>query len=264
MSRGKSVNETHTLSHSIGQMYVNTPFMKKQRDLEPGFPASEEDSSAPLSPPPTLDVRQKRDRSESLMLYHTNDMLTTKRRLRSRSRIGLEPEAVSSSFMSPPCSSNPQERTHSRSHFQITNESLSKCPKPMGKHPHINSHTSSVFMTPYSDERKPLQNRDLNSTNEASFQCASDLRSEQGFRCTYSDSSTDSSSDSEPTYCFEDRTKTKLTFDDESESPVAVVDVIGKRIGENKVDFIKELVNLNCEEICKKIFCYLEPRNLQR
>ena len=94
MSR-ESMNETHNLSHSMEQMYVNTPVATKSSrngalNLKGTFLNSEDYDTPPRSPPPTVDTRQKREISESLMLYHKTETATTKRR--SRPRIGIHDE----------------------------------------------------------------------------------------------------------------------------------------------------------------------------
>ena len=281
MSTVLNVNEDHTLSHSMEKMNVNTPCSSRtsrKYDMKAGYLSTEEDSLAQFSPPPTIDVRQKRERSESLMQYHANDSLVTKRRLRSRSRIGFDvDEIMASSVMTPPCSSKPRERTRSiRSELQEPNENLHYYPKTLEQHLPMNTITSSVFITPCSEEtqaRKPLINRDLNAT---SFGHSAVWRFDGETISTQSDSSSDS--DSETTSIFEDKTRTKLIFEevgcqrwpaprptlDTVTSLYSLGGIIGQRIGLKRLDFIKELVNLNCEEICKKIFCCLEPQNLQR
>ncbi len=266
MAEGRFASETRMLSRSMEQMCVNTPLGKKasQHNGE----SFESDLPAPLSPPQTVDIKQKRERSESLMLCQTNDMLATKRRLRSRSRLGLGPEEVPSAFMSPPCSSKPRERTHSRSQNQ--NELLSY-PDKFTKHLAFNVEASSVYMTPVSEPREPLQTKDMNTESEelSSFK--------EGWLTTHQEYQSDSSSSDEDTIpCLEDKTRQKLNFDQcakevnlqgKTRANLVTPDrckIIGRRVGEKRIDFIKELVNINCEEICKQIFCNLDPCDLQR
>ena len=262
MTEGHLASETRTrtLSRSMEQMCVNTPVGKKasnqHQDILP----------TPLSPPQTVDAKQKRERSESMLLSQTNDMLATKRRLRSRSRLGLGPEDIPSAFMSPPCSTKPRERTHSRSH--ILNE-LTSFPEEFKKRAAFDIEVCSVYMTPMSEPREPLQNKDMNKIEPVSEKVSS---FEESRLTSYP---SDSSSDEES--FLEDKTRLKLNFDQYAAegylkgklpaNHVAIPDalnVIGRRMGEKKIDFIKELVNMNCEEICKQIFCNLEPCDLQR
>ena len=282
MSTVLNVNEDHTLSHSMEKMNVNTPCSSKtsrKYDMKAGYLSTEEGSLAQLSPPPTIDVRQKRERSESLMQYHANESLVTKRRLRSRSRIGLDDEIMASSIMTPPCSSKPRERTRSiRSQLQEPNENFHYYPKTLEQRLPMNTITSSVFITPCSEEtraRKPLISRDLNATKETSFGHSAISRFDSETISTQSDSSSDSDTGSETTSIFENKTRTKLIFEEIGRQRWPALDtdvtslyslggIIGQRIGLKRLDFIKELANLNCEEICKKIFCYLEPQDLQR
>ena len=249
MSEGTLAKDARMLSCSIEQMCVSPMGKKCNGDL------FGRDISVPLSPPKTVDPKQKRERSESLMLSQSNDMLATKRRLRSRSRLGLGPEDIPSAFMSPPCSSKSRERTQSRSQNELFSypEEFSKCLP-------VNDEASSVYMTPASETREPLQNKDMNQY-KATF--------EQGRITTELEYESDSSDEVEP--CFE--VQTRLNFDQYSGDGISAANhaitpddskIIGRRVGEKKIDFIKELADMNCEEICKQIFCYLEPRDLQR
>jgi hypothetical protein len=260
MAEGHFASETHVLSHSMEQMCVQTPLGKKAKSFE-------SDSSVRLSLPQTADMKHKRERSESLMLSQTNDMLATKRRLRSRSRLGLGPEEVPSAFMSPPCSSKPRERTYSRSQDQ--NE-LFSCKEECIKNPAFNVEASSVYMTPLSEPREPLQSKDMNrieSDNFSSFH-------EQGRLTAHPECDIDSSGDEDTVSSLEDNTRLKLDFDqcvsDGTPGADQVLNtpdpskIIGRRLGEKRIDIIKELADMNCEEICKQIFCNLEPRDLQR
>ena len=265
MDEGRFASETRLLSRSVEQMCVNTPMGKKAS--KHNGESFESDLSAPSSPPQTVDTKQKRERSESLMLCQTNDMLVTKRRLRSRSRLGLGPEDVPSAFMSPPCSSKPRERSHSKLHNQ--NE-LFSYPEKFTKNSAFKLEASSVYMTPVSEPREPLQNKDMNRIESEDFSSFH----EQGQSATQYQS--DSSSDEDTIASQEDKTRLKLNFDQYasnalhqdklSASQVTTPDdrVIGWRMGIKRVDFITELVNINCEEICKQIFCNLEPCDLQR
>lgn len=262
--RGLS-SETRTLSRSLEQMCMSTPVGKKASKCDGDL--LESDLAAPLSPPQTVEMKQKRERSESLMLCQTSDSLATKRRLRSRSRLGLGPEEIPSAFMSPPCSSKPRERTHSRS--QTQNERLYGYPEQFAKHLPFNVEASSVYMTPSTQPRKPLQNKDMNTLKES--ENFSDVL--EGRLSAHNDYPSDESSDEETGSDLEDNTRLKLNFDQCGSEGKLVGNegstpnhshVIGRRMKEKKIDFINELVNMNCDEICKQILSYLEPRDLQR
>jgi hypothetical protein len=261
MAQGSFSSETRVLSRSMEQMCVNTPVGKKA--TKRNGDSFESDLSAPLSPPQTVDTNQKRERSESLMLCHTNDMVATKRRLRSRSRLGLGPEGIPSAYMSPPCSSKTRDRAHSRSHNQ--NELFCHPEEFYTKCLAFNVEASSVYMTPASQPREPLQNKDMNKIDP------------EHLSSFHQECQSDSSSDEETIPCLEDKTRLKLNFDQyavealpqgKPAASLAITPdhskIIGRRMGEKKLDFIKELVNMNCEEICKQIFCNLEPCDLQR
>ena len=265
MDEGRFASETRFLSRSVEQMCVNTLVGKKASKHNGA--SFESDLSAPLSPPQTVDTKQKRERSESLMLCQTNDMLATKRRLRSRSRLGLGPEDVPSAFMSPPRGSKPRERSHSKLHNQIELFSYSE---EFTKNPAFKFEASSVYMTPVSEPREPLQDKDMNRIESENFSSFN----EQGHSATQYQS--DSSSDEDIIASPEDKTRLKLNFDQYATdafhqgklaaNQVTTPDhqIIGWRMGIKRVDFITELVNINCEEICKQIFCNLEPCDLQK
>lgn len=268
-------------SHAMAQgsftseIRVNTPG-KEASKLNHSFDASsfESDLSAPLSPPQTVDTKQKRERSKSLMISQTNDMLATKRRLRSRSRLGLGPEDIPSAFMSPPCTSKPRERTQSK--IQNLSEQLFCHPEEFSKHMALNPESSTVYMTPLSEPREPLQNKDVNTLNATDPENFASF--EEGRLSAHLDYPSDSStSDDEIISYLEEKTRTKLNFDQYADQdglqtkskvkPAITPEhckIIGTLIGQEKIDFIKELVNMNCEEICKQIFSNLEPRDLQR
>ena len=256
MAEGTLAKDAHMLPHSIEQMCVTTPKGSKHVSNLLGGGVS-----AALSPPQTVDLKQKRERSESLMVSQSNDMLATKRRLRSRSRLGLGPEDIPSAFMSPPCSTKPRERTLSRSQNELCCYS-----EEFTKRLAFNAESSSVYITPASETRTPLQNKDMNKVHcDTSF--------EQERLTTHLDYVSDSSDDEGGVPCFEEKTRLKLNFDQyvsegmQSGNHTITPDhskIIGQRVGEKKINFIKELVDMNCEEICKQIFCYLEPRDLQR
>ncbi|XP_028405977.1 uncharacterized protein LOC114528519 [Dendronephthya gigantea] len=263
MAEGGFAGETRGLSRSLEKMCMNTPVGKKASKRNADL---ENYSSAPLSPPQTVDIKQKRERSESLMLCQTNHLLATKRRLRSRSRLGLGPEEIPSAFMSPPCSNKPRERTHSRSQSQ--NERLFGYPEDFAKHLPFNVEASSVYMTPCTQPRKPLQSKDMNTLKESE-----NFSINEGRLSANIDYPSDESSDEDTCSGLEDNTRLKLNFDqcasdgkmegNQGSTPYPFK-IIGRRMMEKKTDFIKELVNMNCEEICKQIFSYLEPRDLQR
>lgn len=255
MAESGLASETRMLPHSLEQMCVSTPVGKESSNYIP----------LPLSPPQTLDINQKRQRSQSLMMSHqSNDMIATKRRLRSRSRLGLGPEDVPSAFMSPP-TTKPRERTQSRSHKH--NEMLCY-PEVFSKHltVDVEGTLNSVYMTPTSERREPLQNKDINTVDSG----ISRTFDKKGWLTTES-----CSSDEGDTVLDEDdKTRVKLDFDHYATVPDSQVNpspvtpdhnrTIGRRMGEKKMDFIKELVLLNCEEICKQILCHLQPRDLLR
>lgn len=254
MAEDNFASESGNITQSLEQMYMNAP-VGKMLSLQNGI-SVESSCSATLSPPPTLEVNQKRERSESLMLHHINDSIATKRRLRSRSRLGLSPEDIPSAFMSPPMSSKPHERTYSRY------ENGQWFPEATIDHPE----TSSVYLTPYSEPREPLKNKD-NIYYYGEKWC-SNIQLE--------DCIDNGSTDDQATLSPSDKTRVKLNFDkcaDGSNSQMLLTNsrisfctnkIIGWRMGIKRIDFIKEFKIMNCELIYQQIFSYLESKDLLR